>query len=146
MISREDAFRRYVEQYELDVPEELVEKEIQYIRLSMRHRMQYDTLSGGGPHLFPEQELADWEEIQKTAYFEVKSGLVLKAVIEEQGFTAARAELEAEAEAEAMALRQKTTVDMIKTFFGEELSMLERDVKEQKAREWIWKKTGGNIQ
>ena len=124
---------------------ELVEKEIQYIRLSMRHRMQYDTLSGGGPHLFPEQELADREEeIQKTAYFEVKSGLVLKAVIEEQGFTAARAELEAEAE--AMALRQKTTVDMIKTFFGEELSMLERDVKEQKAREWIWKKTGSDIQ
>ena len=40
------------------------------------------------------------------------------------------------AEAEAMAERQGTTVEEIKRFFGQDLSLLERDVRENKIRTW----------
>ena len=35
-----------------------------------------------------------------------------------------------------MAKRQNTTVEEIKRFFGEDLKLLERDVRENKIREW----------
>ena len=99
--------------------------------------MQYDTLTGGGLHLFPQAELdALKEEFYQAAYYEAKYDLVMKAIITEQNFTVTREDLDAEAV--AMAERQNTTVDMIKTFFGENLSMLERDVKERKALDWIY--------
>ena len=140
MTSREDVWKQYVEAYELDVPEELVENELQYIIAEMRHRMQYDTLTGGQPHLFVEMELEQqMDDMRAAALYEAKSDLVMKELLNRHGFTATKEELEAEAA--AMAERQSTTVDMIKGFFGEDLAMLERDVKERKAMDWVWEQT-----
>ena len=61
--------------------------------------------------------------------------LVLKEIIARENFAVTREELEVEAE--AMAQRQNTSVEMIKSFFGEELAMLETDVKQRKAMDWI---------
>lgn len=136
-MDRDTALRKYVEEYPIEVPESLVENEYHYIMLEMRHRMQYDTLTGGRHHIFPQAELeAQREELLHAAYFEAKSPLVLRNVIAEQNFTVSKEELEAEAE--AMAKRQNATIEMIKTFFGEDLAMLERDVKERKAIDWIY--------
>lgn len=137
MISREDAWKKFVEDYEIEVPEELVENELQYITLEMRHRMQYDTLTGGRPHIFARMELEQQaDELRKAAFYEAKSDLVMKALLKQHGFTVTREELEVEAA--AMAQRQNSTVEMIKNFFGEDLAMLERDVKERKAVDWVW--------
>ncbi len=136
MMTSEDAWREFVEDYEIDVPEDSVENEMNFIMLDMRHRMQYDTLTGGAPHVFADMELEQQkDEIYQTAYFETKSDLVMKAVLKEHDFPVTREELEAEAE--AMAKRQNTTLEMIRSFFGEELAMLERDIRERKAREWV---------
>ena len=135
-MATEDAlWRRYVDAYDIDVPEEAIENELSYITLEMRHRMQYDRLTGGDLHLFPAQELAEQEEeLRAAAVFEAKEPRVLKAIIADQGITATREELEAEAV--AMADRQQTTVEAIRQVFGDDLAMLERDVLERKARQW----------
>ncbi|MBQ9068059.1 MAG: hypothetical protein IJ131_03215 [Eggerthellaceae bacterium] len=135
MATNNELWRRFVDAYEVEVPEEAVLNELNYLKLQLRHNMQYDRLSGGDLHLFPGQELDEqMDELQAVAMFEAKEPRVLKAIIRDQGITATREELEVEAE--AMAKRQGTTVEAIKQFFGEDLGMLERDVLEAKAREW----------
>lgn len=136
MSSRDETWKRFVESRDIDVPEDAVENELNFMMLDMRHRMQYDTLTGGGYHFNARAELAEQEEeLRALARFEVKSGLVMKALLAERQFTVTQEELEAEAE--AMARRQNTTVELIRTFFGGDLAMLERDVKERKAIDWV---------
>ncbi len=135
MDAREQAWRAFVAQYQIDVPEHLVENELNYITLEMRHRMQYDALTGGRPHPFAQAELdAQADELRQAAYLEAKSDLVLKEILSRHDISVTRQELEDEAL--AIARRQNATLDMIRTFFGEDLSMLERDIKERKAIDW----------
>ena len=137
MSSTEAAFRKFVEEYELDVPREKIENEKNYIILDLKHRMQYDTLTGGRLHLNRERELAEQaDEIERAAVFEVKSELVLKSIIEKEGFSATKEELEAAAR--EFAERENTSLELVKRFFGEDFSGLEKSVKERKAKEWIF--------
>ena len=132
---REEKWRRFVEDYDIEVPEEAIADELAYIELEMRHRMQYDRLTGGDPHLFPGIELASQaEELRAAAVFEAKAPLVVKDVIAKQGLTASYEELEAEAR--EMAEREASTLEMVKRFFGDDLAMLERDVLERKVIDW----------
>lgn len=135
MAARDELWRQFVTDYEIDVPESAIENELAYITLDMKHRMQYDQMSGGGLHLFPQMELAEQEaELREAAEFEAKAPRVLKEIIAQQGITATRNELEAEAQ--AIAEREGSTIEMVKRFFGEDYALLERDVLERKAMDW----------
>lgn len=135
MAARDELWRQFVADYEIDVPESAIENELAYITLDMKHRMQYDQMSGGGLHLFPQMELAEQEaELREAAEFEAKAPRVLKEIIAQQGITATRNELEAEAQ--AIAEREGSTIEMVKRFFGEDYALLERDVLERKAMDW----------
>lgn len=135
MAARDELWRQFVADYEIDVPESAIENELAYITLDMKHRMQYDQMSGGGLHLFPQMELAEQEaELREAAEFEAKASRVLKEIIAQQGITATRNELEAEAQ--AIAEREGSTIEMVKRFFGEDYALLERDVLERKAMDW----------
>ncbi len=135
-MTREQAWKRFVEDYEIQVPESKIQNEMNLIRMDLRHRMQYEMLTGAEMHLFPEMELDQkMEEIRELAVFEVKSQLVMKAILAQQDFPVTQEDLEAEAA--AMAQRQNTTVELIKGFFGEDLAMLARDIKERKAVDWV---------
>ena len=135
MATRDDLWRKFVSDYEIDVPESAIENELEYIKLDMKHRMQYDQMSGGGMHLFPQMELAEQEaELREAAVFEAKAPRVLKEIIAQQGITTTQDELEAEAQ--AMAEREGSTIEMVKRFFGDDFAMLERDVLERKAIDW----------
>lgn len=135
-MTKEEAWRAYVETYDIEVPQDRLEEEIRMIRADLMHQMRYDTMSGGPIHPFPELELEQQkEDIYAAALWEVKSELVMKDLIRTQAITVSKEELEVEAE--AMAQRQNTTVTEIKRFFGEDLSMLEWDVKKQKAMMWV---------
>ena len=102
----------------------------------MRHRLQYDTLINHGPHFHAQAELADQEdEYRVLAFYEAKSDLVMKKLLTEWNPAVTRKELEEEAE--AVAMRQNSTIDMVKSFFGEDLAMLERDIKERKIKDRI---------
>ena len=135
MAARDELWRQFVADYEINVPESAIENELAYITLDMKHRMQYDQMSGGGLHLFPQMELAEQEaELREAAEFEAKVPRVLKEIIAQQGITATRNELEAEAQ--AIAEREGSTIEMVKRFFGEDYALLERDVLERKAIDW----------
>lgn len=135
MATRDGLWREFVDNYEIDVPESAIENELEYIKLDMKHRMQYDQMSGGGMHLFPQMELAEQEaELREAAVFEAKAPRVLKEIIAQQGITTTQDELEAEAQ--AMAEREGSTIEMVKRFFGDDFAMLERDVLERKAMDW----------
>ena len=135
MATRDGLWREFVAGYEIDVPESAIENELEYIKLDMKHRMQYDQMSGGGMHLFPQMELAEQEaELREAAVFEAKAPRVLKEIIAQQGITTTQDELEAEAQ--AMAEREGSTIEMVKRFFGDDFAMLERDVLERKAMDW----------
>ncbi|MBQ3300841.1 MAG: hypothetical protein IJH04_01580 [Eggerthellaceae bacterium] len=135
MATRDNLWREFVANYEIDVPESAIENELEYIKLDMKHRMQYDQMSGGGMHLFPQMELAEQEaELREAAVFEAKAPRVLKEIIAQQGITTTQDELEAEAQ--AMAEREGSTIEMVKRFFGDDFAMLERDVLERKAIDW----------
>ncbi|MBQ2895107.1 MAG: hypothetical protein IJE26_00180 [Oscillospiraceae bacterium] len=135
-MTREEKLRAFVDGYTIEVPAAKVENELSYIMTQLRHGMQYEALSGGEFHLDPRGELeAQRPQLERLAYLEVKQELVLKDVAARQNFTVTRAELEAEAA--AMAERQGCSVELIRSFFGEDLAMLERDVKRKKAEDWI---------
>lgn len=140
-MDREQLLRKYILEYDVEVPEEKIVEELQYIQLEMRHRMQYDTLTTGAHHLFPTQELENMkEELYQAAYYEAKQDMVIRDIIQKQAFTVTREELEQEAA--AMARRQDSTVELIKSFFGEDLAMLASDVKRQKAEAWLLAQKG----
>ena len=140
METRDEGWRSFVDAYDVDVPEESVRNEIEFLKIAMRHNMVYDRMAGGDLHLFPDRELEQQEdELKAQALFEAKAPLVLKRIIAEQGFETTQEELEAEAV--ALAEREGSTVDMVKRFFGDDLKMLERDVLERKAIDWACEQT-----
>lgn len=137
MTAREEVWRQFVEDYEIEVPEEKIEEELRYITLEMRHRLQYDSLINHTLHLNPRAEIAAREdEYRSLAYHEAKSELVMKKLLAEWRPSVTREELAQEAR--ALAVRQNATLDMVKTFFGEDFAMLERDLKERKIKEKIF--------
>ncbi|HCT90532.1 MAG TPA: hypothetical protein DF613_03985 [Lachnospiraceae bacterium] len=143
MSAKEDAFRKYVEAYDIPVPEERVQNELALIIQQENHRMQYDTLTTGRLHLNRGKELAErMNEMKQAAYDEVKSELVMKKILTQMNFSVSPKELEAKAA--AIAESQDSSLEMVKRFFGEDLSGLERAVKEEKAIDWVYEQTGNS--
>ncbi len=135
-MDKQEKIRQYILHYEIEVPPEKFKEEYEYIRAEMLHRMRYDTLTNGNHHFFAQDELESMDdEIREAALFEAKEGLVLKDIIKKQNFTVTREEREAEAI--AIAQRQNSSLDMVRRFFGDDLAMLEGDIKRHKAEEWI---------
>ena len=132
MISKEGAIRRFVEHYDMEVPPDLVEEEFQISLMDMRHRMVYAGMSGG-PQLNPLE--------QRAALEEMKEELVMKELMKRDEFAVSPEELHEYAE--EMVVKQNTDMEMIKRFFGEDLAMLETDVKRRKAEDWIYAQITG---
>ena len=139
MISKEGAIRKFIERYQITVPQEAVEEEYQVILMDLRHRMTYASMAGG-PQLNPLEQRAALEdmkeELEQTAYYNVKEELVMKELLEKEEFAVSPEEVQHFAE--NMAQKQNTTMEMIQKFFGEDLSMLVQDVKRQKVEDWIY--------
>ena len=146
MISKEGAIRRFVREYDIQVPQALVEEEYHLCMMDMKHKMVYGQMAGS--HQMNPMEQAEalkdaQEELMEVAYLSVKEDLVMKEVIEKGNFTVTQAELQQYAE--ELAKRQNTTMDMVKRFFGEDFALLVRDVKRQKAEAWIYQQVTANM-
>ena len=135
MTNRDEKWRRFVLDYDIEVPKEIVEQEYRLVRADMKHRMMYAQMSGGESHVFSDMELdAQDDEIREAALFEAKEMPVLRDLAKRLDITVTPDELLAEAE--AIARRQGSPVDELRRFFGEDLSLLERDVRDNKIRAW----------
>lgn len=142
MDAREEAVKRFVADYPIQVPEEMVEQEYQDRLLILRHQMAYSRMTGS-TRMNPLEQMRAQEELKEelraAAYDAVKEDLVLQDVMEKSDVSVTQEELMAYAQ--EMAQRQNTTIEMIRRFFGDNLAMLERDVKRQKAVDQICAQT-----
>jgi len=139
VISKEGAIRKFIQQYEIEVPQELVEEEFKLCILDMKHKLVYGQMTGSSRMNPLEQAQAleeAQEELREVAYLTVKEDLVMRELLKQDRFRATAEELEAYGQ--AMAQRQKTSMEMIRKFFGEDLHLLESDVRRQKADAWIY--------
>ena len=134
-MTQELLFSKYAEQYPLTVPQEAVENELQLLILEEKQRIQYEMLTGSAMHLSPQEELNEqMDALQAEALRRAKEMLVLREIMEAQPFSVSQEELESEAA--AIAWRQNTTVAELKRFLGEDLAMLQSDLKKRKAAAW----------
>ena len=135
-MTKEQAFAKYVREYDIDVPEENVQNLYDYFLLQAKHNMQYDTLVNGTVHLHKAQELAEMEpEMREAAYKEAKTDLVMKELMKQLDPQVTDEELQAKAEEKCR--KDGTTMDMLKMFFGPSLSGLKRDLQEEKIKDYI---------
>lgn len=131
----QEAFSRYAAHSPLEPAPEAVEQELELLILEEKQRMQYETLTGAAIHLQPQLELEEaMDELRRQAQRLAREALVLRTLLAEQEFTITPQELEAEAE--ALAQRRSTTVEELRRFLGQELSLLRRDLLERKAMTW----------
>lgn len=140
MISREGAIHQFVRAYNVEVPRELVEEEYRLCLMDMKHKMVYGQMVGTNSLNPMEQTQAiqdSQEELMEVAYFNVKEELVMKELMGREEFAVTPQELQDYAQ--TLAQRQNTTMEMVRRFFGEELTLLESDVRRQKAEDWIYR-------
>lgn len=136
-MTREQAFRKYIKEYDIEVPEERVQNMYDYFLLQAKHNLQYDTLINGAVHLNKAQELAEMEdEMREAAFFEAKSDLVMKELMKQLDPEVTEEELQAKAEEKCR--KDGTTMEMLKMFFGPSLSGLKRDLQEEKVKDYIY--------
>lgn len=129
---------KLAETYPIDVPESLVENEVQAMVCQLYQEMRYKALRTGEINFFVERDIQDqMEDIQKEARRQVKIRCILQEITETEQIQISREELELEAE--AMAERQHTTVRESKSFFGENLDMLREDLLVRKTIQRICK-------
>lgn len=114
-----------------------IESEAEYSFKASMQSIRYDVLFGRAPEseaqVDPEEVMA---EIKEDLILEQKENYILTKIIEMEGFEATPDELLAEAE--AMARRQNTTVEMVQSFFGKDLTGLAGDVKKRKAKDLLY--------
>lgn len=142
-MTKEQAYNKFVRNYDIEVPEERVQEMYDYFLLQAKHNMQYDTLSTGRVHLNKAAELAELEpELRENAYLEAKSDLVMKEMLKKLDPQVSQEELEAKAQ--EIMKRENSTLDMIHMFFGKDLAGLKRSVQEDKVKTYILEQVSGN--
>ncbi|MDR1766261.1 MAG: hypothetical protein LBR77_09310 [Lachnospiraceae bacterium] len=130
--SDEEVFARRIDAMVMEVPEALLDEAIEQLTIEVTHKKQYEGMMSG-QMFWPDEEerqrlIAD---IRHAAVMRVKAQLAIDDVIARYGLDATADELEAEAA--AMAKRRGMTMEQVKGFLGEDLSMLRRDIRAGKA-------------
>ena len=100
------------------------------VNLFLQLQDQNDKLSGEIQELNKKMEALQAEALRRA-----KEMLVLREIMAAQTIPVTPEELEAEAA--AIARRQNTTVAELKRFLGEDLAMLQSDLKKRKAADWV---------
>ena len=135
-MTKEQAYSKFVSLYDMEVPEEKVQELYEYFLLQAKHNLQYDTLTNGTLHLHRGEELEAMEpELREHAFFEAKSDLVMKEMLKKLDPSVSEEELQQKAE--DICEREHSTMDMVRRFFGDDLSGLRRSVQEDKVKAYI---------
>ncbi|MBR0373606.1 MAG: hypothetical protein IJH91_03635 [Mogibacterium sp.] len=124
-----------IDKMPLDLSEAAIEDEVEYQVVGNLQSLKYQSFYN--PEIQPADVDVDAirEEVRRDVIRDYKIDQLLKRVITEENLTASPEELEKEAE--RIAASQGSGMDMVKMFFGEDLSGLEGEVLRQKAKELI---------
>ena len=119
------------------VPEEQIEAETDLQVIGRFQSMKYAAMGNGGiAELMNLDKDALREEAREDVIKELTIDKVLKAIIKAEDIQAAPEELEREAE--RIVREQNTNMEMVKRFFGDDLSGLAGDVRIKKARDLVY--------
>ena len=131
---------RIADNAKIEIPREAVEEEAAILMQGYTAQRRYQGLAAGRYlDVFLElngkrEELMEQFRLQANA--ELRAEQVIRGIIEAEHITVTREELEAEAD--AVAVRQNATREQVRSFLGEDLAPLRRDVLEKKARELVY--------
>lgn len=119
-------------QYGIKISPKDLEQETSLLLQQRLHQLKYQGLETGD---FKDLIFADREQLITDLMPEAHRNLmleaVLKAVIKDQQLEATAEELEQEAQ--RLADQESTTLDFVRSFFGDDYALLKRDVLERKA-------------
>lgn len=135
-MDRETVIKNFIKEYDMEVPQDKVENELQFMVSDLRHRMHYSSMTGGEFILNPAAKINEsLDELREMAFIEVKTDLVLKRLISDLNISVSESELKEEAL--RISKQENTDVEMLKRFFGEGFELLKRDIQRKKALDWI---------
>ena len=118
------------------ISEETLEAEVNLMQLELRHRIQYEQMTTGIVDYSGEGMEARFASLREEAERQLKADAVIEGVIAAEQFAVKREELEAEAA--AIAQRKNIPIEMVKGFFGEELSPIKKDLLVAKALAFLY--------
>lgn len=133
----EDAvFQRVVEVCDFEIPQELIDNEVEIILLEQDQQHKMQALQTGDMSFMFEDRNERLKQIRIDARNRVIMDQTIKSIIRTAGISVTREERIKEAE--EIAKRENMTLEQVKGFLGEELSMLETDLLNRKAILAIW--------
>lgn len=134
-IMNDKALVKLVEESGLVPPQDRVEAEVRIMVAELNQEMKL----GRDRQLFTDIMVngidSYVEEFRETATRMVKTEMVLDEIIKRENFPVSREELETEAQ--AMAKRLDMSMDVVRSFLGEDMGSLKKDLQIRKAMEYI---------
>ena len=133
--SMETIIEKLLELNDIEVPQDLVDKEIDMMIKELSSRSRYEAmLNSLDTGLFP-ADLADrFGDIETQAYNQVKACLLFDGIIEAEGLTLTAYEMEEELK--AIAGRLQINLEIVEGFLGN-TETLRRDLLEKKAIDFV---------
>lgn len=132
------ALAKVVEANEVEVPQIMVEDEIDRMIQELDQQLRYQGLSIGQYMEFTGKDAAAFrDELKPDAERQVKTRMILNGVVEAENIEVTPDELEEELK--VMAIQYQTTADKLKEMIGvENITYLQKDIKIRKAIEFIF--------
>lgn len=134
----EDLLDMIIEASDICVPEEVVERETAYIYDCNRRDRRLVSMGGGPVDPFENTEPMK-ERIRADVVRDLKAERVIRHVIETEAIAVSSEELLSYAQ--TMAEKEHSTLELVRRFFGEDLSGLGSYVQKEKARALIYNST-----
>lgn len=135
---KDAALMKVVEANEVDVPETMVEDEIDRMCQELDQQLRYQGMSLQQYLQYTEKDMAAFrEEVRPDAERQVKTRIVLMGIAEAEKLEVSQEELEEELK--TMAAQYQTTADKIREMIGvENLTYLMKDLQVRKAIDFIF--------
>ncbi len=119
---------------DIQIPEEEVERELCAELAGFMQAMRYRAM--GGDHQLEEVDLDEWKkEIRREIIRDRQVEVILRTVIEQEKISVSSGELEEAAR--KLAGKEKTTLEMVRRFMGEDYSLLKKDTLFHKAKDFL---------
>lgn len=132
----EAIIRKIVDNSEIEVPREMIEREAEMMFQILNHQLMYQAMENGDYGSLMKLDRAEqMQELRAEAEEQIKTKMVLKSIVEAQQLEVTIEELEEEAR--AIASRQRIPIEMVKSFLGEGLESLRSDLLMRKAIDFV---------
>ncbi|MCX7884373.1 MAG: trigger factor [Caloramator sp.] len=134
----DEVVKKVVEASEVEIPEVMIEKEIDYLMNDLNYRLKYQGLDIKQYAQLMGTTVEDMrKELKETAHYRVKSQLVLEAIAKAEGIKADEEEIEKKAEEMAKYYGSKDIDKMKEVILKTEKSIIEEEIVNNKVIDFI---------